>query len=420
MCREPAVNAPAAHSPAMVQQTLKKANPETPQVAAPSLVAMTSLASMPSLVPMTEPAPELSVILPAFNERANIPMMIERLSKSLDGIDWEVIIVDDNSPDGTSPLARDIGSRDRRVRCIRRVGRRGLAGACIEGMLASNAPYVAVMDADGQHDESLLAAMVLTLRRCETDLVVASRYTDGTDGTGFTAARARASQWSTVLARRLLKVELPDPMSGFFMLRREVIAELAPKLSTQGFKILLDIAATGRDTLRIAELPFVFGARLHGESKLDARVALDFGQLLLAKLSRDAISYRFVLFCLVGATGIGTHMATLGLLHGLGVPGFGVQQTIATMVAIAWNYVFNNAYTYRDQRLTGWAFLRGLVVFELVCSVGAISNVGVASLLYDGGPSWWVAGFAGAVMGAVWNYAASAAGVGKANCPGFP
>src|SRR3569623_3577307 len=175
----------------MAQQILQRTAVETPRVAAPALAPMTD----------------------------------ERLSRALDGIDWEVIIVDDNSPDGTSALARDIGSRDRRVRCIRRVGRRGLAGACIEGMLASNAPYVAVMDADGQHDESLLAAMVLTLRRCETDLVVASRYTDGTDGTGFTAARARASQWSTVLARRLLKVELTDPMSGFFMLRREVIAE---------------------------------------------------------------------------------------------------------------------------------------------------------------------------------------------------
>jgi len=387
----------------MAQVTLQTTVVESPQVTAPSLV------------PMTEPAPELSVILPAFNERANIPMMVERLAKALDGIDWEVVIVDDNSPDGTSALARDIGSRDRRVRCIRRVGRRGLAGACIEGMLASNAPYVAVMDADGQHDETLLAAMVGKLRRCEADLVVASRYTDGTTDTGFTAARAKASQWSTALARKLLKVELTDPMSGFFMLRREVIDELAPKLSTQGFKILLDIAATGRDSLRIAELPFVFGERLAGESKLDARAALDFGQLLLAKLTNDAISYRFVLFCLVGLTGIGAHMATLGLLHGIGVPGFGVQQTIATMVAIAWNYVFNNAYTYRDQRLTGWAFVRGFAVFELVCSVGAISNVGVASLIYTGGPSWWIAGLGGAVMGAVWNYTVSAAVVWKAN-----
>jgi dolichol-phosphate mannosyltransferase len=379
----------------------------------------TSLADAPSLVPGlvvpgAEPAPELTVILPTFNERANVPVMVERLARALEGIDWEALIVDDNSPDGTYGTARTIGAQDRRVRCIRRIGRRGLAGACIEGMLASQAQFVAVMDADLQHDETLLAAMVQKLRAGDTDLVAASRYIDGTTGTGFSAGRAKASQWSTALARRLLKVDLTDPMSGFFMLRRAVIDDLAPKLSTQGFKILLDIAATGRDRLRIAELPYVFGARVHGESKLDARVALDFGQLLLAKLTNDAVSYRFVLFCLVGATGIGAHMAALYALHALGVSSFGVQQTIATMIAIAWNYVFNNAYTYRDQRLTGWAFARGLIEFELICSVGAISNIGVASLLYAGSPSWWIAGLGGAVMGAVWNYAVSAAVVWKA------
>ena len=386
----------------MVQDTLHRPAATAPHIAAPALV------------PGLEPAPELTVVLPAFNERANIPIMVERLSRALDGIDWEVIVVDDNSPDGTSAVTRALGAQDRRVRCIRRVGRRGLAGACIEGMLASQAQFVAVMDADLQHDETLLPRMVQKLRAGDTDLVAASRYIDGTTGTGFTAARAKASQWSTALARKLLKVELTDPMSGFFMLRRDIIDDLAPKLSTQGFKILLDIAATGRGELRIAELPYVFGARQHGESKLDARVALDFGQLLLAKLTHDAVSYRFVLFCLVGATGIGAHMAALAALHALGVSSFGVQQTIATMLAIAWNYVFNNAYTYRDQRLTGWAFARGLVMFELVCSVGAISNIGVASLLYAGSPSWWIAGLGGAVMGAVWNYAVSAAVVWKA------
>jgi len=386
----------------MAQQILEKTAVPTPRVDAPALV------------PAAEPAPELSVILPTFNERANIPVMIERLSRALAGVDWEVIVVDDNSPDGTHGTARTIGAQDRRVRCIRRIGRRGLAGACIEGMLASSASYVAVMDADGQHDETLLAAMVAKLRDGRTDLVVASRYIEGVTGTGFSAARAKASHWSTALARNLLKVELTDPMSGFFMLRRDVIDDLAPKLSTQGFKILLDIAATGRDTLRVAELPFVFGARYHGTSKLDARVALDFGQLLLAKTTNVRSIGWVGAICGVGATGIGAHMTALAMLHGLGVSGFGVQQTIATMVAIAWNYVFNNAYTYRDQRLTGWAFVRGLVVFELVCSVGAISNVGVAGLIYAGGPSWWIAGLGGAVMGAVWNYAVSAAVVWKA------
>lgn len=364
----------------------------------------------------TAPAPELTIILPTFNERDNLPVMVERVGRALDGVDWEILVVDDNSPDGTSAVARMLGANDRRIRCIRRVGRRGLAGACIEGMLGTQAAYVAVMDADLQHDETLLMAMLKKLREGATDLVVASRYVgDGAAHGGFSANRARASQWSTALARRLLKVELTDPMSGFFMIRRDLVDAMAPKLSTQGFKILLDIAATGHGQLRIAELPFTFGARLHGESKLDARVALDFGQLLLAKLSNDAISFRFVLFCLVGLTGVGVHMAALAAQHALALNGFSTQQGIATAIAIAWNYVFNNAFTYRDQRLTGLAFVKGLLEFELICAVGAISNVGIANLLYSQDSIWWIAGLGGAVMGAVWNYAVSAAFVWRSH-----
>jgi dolichol-phosphate mannosyltransferase len=364
----------------------------------------------------TAPAPELTIILPTFNERDNLPVMVERVGRALDGVDWEILVVDDNSPDGTSAVARMLGANDRRIRCIRRVGRRGLAGACIEGMLGTQARYVAVMDADLQHDETLLMAMLKKLRDGLTDLVVASRYVgDGAALGGFSANRARASQWSTALARRLLKVELTDPMSGFFMIRRDLVDAMAPKLSTQGFKILLDIAATGHGQLRIAELPFTFGARLHGESKLDARVALDFGQLLLAKFSNDAISFRFVLFCLVGLTGVGVHMAALAAQHALALNSFSTQQGIATAIAIAWNYVFNNAFTYRDQRLTGLAFVKGLLEFEAICAVGAISNVGIANLLYSQDSIWWIAGLGGAVMGAVWNYAVSAAFVWRSH-----
>ena len=364
---------------------------------------------------MDQKAPELTIILPTFNERDNLPVMVERVGRALPGVDWEILVVDDNSPDGTSAVARALGDNDRRIRCIRRVGRRGLAGACIEGMLASPARYVAVMDADLQHDETLLMAMLTKLRDGATDLVVASRYVDGKTGTGFSAGRARASQWSTALSRRLLKVELTDPMSGFFMIRRDKVDAMAPQLSTQGFKILLDIAATGRDQLRTAELPYTFGARVHGESKLDARVALDFGQLLLAKATNDRISFRFVLFCLVGLTGVAVHMAALATLHALAAGSFSLHQAVATFIAIAWNYVFNNAFTYRDQRLTGWPFVKGLIEFELICAVGAISNVGIANLLYTQDSIWWIAGLGGALMGAVWNYAVSAAFVWRAN-----
>jgi dolichol-phosphate mannosyltransferase len=294
------------------------------------------------------------------------------------------------------------------VRCVRRIGRRGLAGACIEGMLSSQARYVAVMDADLQHDETLLTAMLAKLRG-GADLAVASRFAQGASAAGLSSAsRVRASRVSNALTRRLLGVTLSDPMSGFFMMRRDRFEELAPQLSSQGFKILLDIVATAHGALRIAELPFVFAERRHGESKLDTRVALDFAALVLAKLTNDAVSFRFLLFCLVGLTGIAIHMAVLQFAVGLGTR-FGLAQTVATVAAITWNFVLNNMFTYRDQRLAGWQFVTGLIRFQVICAVGAISNVGIATVIYRYDPQWWIAGLGGALMGAVWNYVVSAA-----------
>ena len=355
------------------------------------------------------PAPELSVIVPTFNERANIPLLVARLQRTLEGADWEVIFVDDNSLDGTAAAVRAIGETDLRVRCIRRIGRRGLAGACLEGMLASQARYVAVMDADLQHDETLLAGMLARLRQGDVDLAVASRYAGSGSAEGLAGRRASYSRWSTGLARRLLKVDLTDPMSGFFMLRRAAVEELAPALSSQGFKILLDIVATSRGSLRIAELPYVFRERQHGESKLDARIVLDFLALVLAKLTGDTVSFRFLMFCFVGLTGVFIHMAALAVALDLGGLGFGAAQAAATVLAIAWNFVLNNALTYRDQRLAGWPFITGLLRFQIICAVGALSNVGVASWIYDYDQDWWIAGLGGALMGAVWNYVVSAA-----------
>jgi len=359
-------------------------------------------------------APELTVVVPTFNERANVPLLAARLQRTLAGIDWEVIFVDDNSADGTAATARALGEGDARVRCIRRIGRRGLAGACLEGMLASQAHHVAVMDADLQHDETLLVGMLERLRGGNIDLVVASRYVGAGSAGGLAGRRVSYSRWSTALARRVLGVNLTDPMSGFFMLRRTAFEELAPSLSTQGFKILLDIVATGRGTLRIAELPYVFRERQHGESKLDAHIVLDFFALLMAKLTGDAVSFRFPMFCFVGLTGVSVHMAALAVaLDPVGLA-FGRAQTAATVAAIAWNFVLNNALTYRDQRLTGWSFFTGLVRFEVICAVGAVSNMGVATWIYDFDPRWWIAGLGGALMSAVWNYVVSAAFVWRA------
>ena len=215
-------------------------------------------------------APELSIVVPTFNERANVPILVERLSRLLAACDWEIVFVDDNSPDGTAAAARAIGETDSRVRCIRRIGRRGLAGACLEGMLSSQARYVAVMDADLQHDEACSSACLIVCAAERADLAVASRYLYGGSAAGLSKQRSRVSRGSNTLVRLLLGIDLTDPMSGHFMIRRDVFETLAPALSSQGFKILLDILATGRGRLRTVELPSTFRERQHGESKLDS------------------------------------------------------------------------------------------------------------------------------------------------------
>jgi dolichol-phosphate mannosyltransferase len=351
--------------------------------------------------------PQLSVVVPTFNERDNVTTLFRRLEKTLAGIPFEAVFVDDNSPDGTWEILRTLSREDGRVRCIRRIGRRGLSGACIEGILASSAPCAAVIDADLQHDETQLPKMLAALQGGEFDLVVGSRYIEGGSADSFNRQRAGASAFATEVAKRLLRVEIADPMSGFFMIRRDRFEALAPQLSTQGFKILLDVVATAHGALRIKEIPYTFGSRLHGESKLDSMVALDFLGLVLAKLTHDVVSLRFLLFAMVGSLGLVVHLAALYVaLNVFNVP-FAGAQACGAVCAMTSNFILNNFLTYRDQRLKGFAILRGLLLFYLVCSVGLFANVGVAFSVYDQQPIWWLAGAAGALMGVVWNYAMS-------------
>ncbi|MGE5157856.1 MAG: glycosyltransferase [Gemmatimonas sp.] len=329
------------------------------------------------------------------------------MKATLQGVAWEVVYVDDNSPDGTWEVVRELARRDGRVRCIRRIGRRGLSGACIEGILASCAPYAAVMDADLQHDETQLPTMLSLLQSGAAELVVGSRYIAGGSADSFNKQRASASAFATEVAKRVLRVEIADPMSGFFMIRRDRFEQLAPQLSTQGFKILLDIVATGHGKLKTIEIPYRFGSRLHGESKLDSMVALDFLGLVLAKLTNDVVSLRFLMFAMVGGTGLLVHLGTLFLALRLFDLPFAEAQAAGALVAMTSNFVLNNFLTYRDQRLKGFAIVRGLLAFYLVCSVGLFANVGVAFSVYAREPIWWLAGAAGALMGVVWNYAMS-------------
>jgi dolichol-phosphate mannosyltransferase len=361
-------------------------------------------------------APVLTVVVPTFNERSNIGSLAERLDRVLSGLDWEVIFVDDNSPDGTGDEVRAIGAYDRRVRLICRIGRRGLAGAALEGVLAAQGRYVAVMDADLQHDERLLPQMLRALQSGEADLVVGSRYIAGGAAAGLSADREVASRFAGTLAKLVLRVPVADPMSGFFMMPTDLAVALAPSLWNSGFKLLMDILLTSKGRVRVREIPYLFQARLHGSSKLDSSVVFDFLVLLLARATGNILPPRSLGFVFVGSTGVVTHMATLWLLFRTGFA-FPSAQVLATFTAMTGNYILNNALTYRDRRLPGLEALRGLLIFYVICAIGAVSNVAVASWIYAASPNWWLAGLIGAFIGAVWNYSISSALVWRLNTP---
>lgn len=350
---------------------------------------------------------ELSIVVPTFNESANVRDLLEHLRAVLGETGWEVVVVDDDSPDDTAGLVRSIARSDRRVRCVQRVGRRGLSSACIEGMLASAAPYIAVMDADLQHDETILPEMLELLRADRADLVVGTRYAQGGSTGDWDGHRASLSRFATWASRLVVRQQVSDPMSGYFMLRRDVLDASVHHLSALGFKILLDILASAPPTLRVAEVPFTFRQRHGGESKLDELVIWEYGMLLADKTIGRYVPVRFLAFALVGGLGVFVHMAVLTvLIKMLGVE-FSSAQSGATGVAMVFNYALNNLLTYRDRRLAGWAWWRGLASFVAACSVGALANVGIATYLFESRTVWFLAALAGVVVGAVWNYAAT-------------
>ena len=338
-----------------------------------------------------------------------------RLEVALRGIAWEAVFVDDNSPDGTAAAVRAIAARDPRIRGIQRVGRRGLASAVIEGMLSVSAPFVAVMDGDLQHDETILP---LLLRAVEggADVAIGSRHVAGGTATeGLSAHRSLLSDAGAWLARHLLATPVSDPMSGFFLLRRDLIDDLAPRLSGRGFKILLDILLSAPGVLSVTEIPYAFRPRAQGASKLDTTVMLEFAGLLIDKAMGGLVPLRFLSFAIIGLVGALVHMVALSTLLGpLGL-GFLVAQSAATLLAMTVNFALNNRITYCDARLKGAALWCGLFIFYVVCGIGAVANVGISSLLLrDGILAWGLAGVAGALLALVWNYTVSSALVWRA------
>ena len=350
---------------------------------------------------------DLTVVVPTLNERDNVRPLVAALEVALDGLSWEVLFVDDNSTDGTLEVLADFAAESSRVHFIRRVGRRGLSSAVVEGMLASTTPYVAVMDADLQHDESVIRGMYEAVRAGTVDVASASRFLEPSHVEGLSERRERLSRLGIWLCRLIVKADLTDPLTGCFVVSRTVINEVVERLSLRGFKILLDIFASSRRPLAYREFPMHFRRRYSGESKLDTLVSLEFLTVVADKLVGRWIPIRFVAFVLVGSFGVLVHIAVLATAFRWLALDFAVSQALGTYTAMTVNYFVNNQFTYRDMRLRGFAMLRGLLSFVAICTVGAVVNVQVAKVLFEHGVTWLLAGLLGAVVGSVWNYGVS-------------
>ena len=373
-------------------------------------------ASRQTPAPATGAGPfELTVVVPTFNERANVAKLVGKLQDCLQGVAWQAIFVDDDSPDGTAAAVKAIAAQDSRIQCLRRVRRRGLAGAVVEGALASAALYVAVIDGDLQHDETLLPAMLETLKAGRAQLVIASRYVGdeaepvgGLDG----PLRRAGSDVANRLGRMVLRQAVSDPVSGFFMIRRELIERVAPKLATEGFKILFDLIASQPERLAIIELPYTFREREAGGSKLDKRIVIDYLGLLLSKISNGVIPTRALLFFMVGASGVVINVLVLQALLRVGHLDFATAQLAAAITAMSTNYLINNEVTYRDRRKGGLGLLIGYLKFCALCSVGLFANLAVASVLDRWAPDYpLMAGTTGALFAALWNYVSTSLAV---------
>ncbi len=352
-------------------------------------------------------SPEIAIIAPTFNERDNVIALKNLIADALKGQSWELIFVDDDSTDGTFDVVAAESRRDPRVRIIRRVGRRGLATAVVEGILSTTAPMVAVIDADMQHDERVIPDMIARMKQDNVDLVIGSRHVNGGGVGDWDSKRQTISRIATRISRLVVKTELTDPMSGFFLIRRKAFDNAVRNLSGQGYKILLDIVASAKPPLKIAEVPYTFRNRKHGDSKLDSAVTWEYLMLVADKLIGRFIPIRFLMFMAVGGAGVVVHMSVLAAMFELGHQGFAVSQGVAAAIAMTFNFFVNNFLTYRDKRRKGWGMLTGLLSFYAVCSIGAVANVGIAGYLFSENYAWWLSGIAGILVGAVWNYAAS-------------
>jgi len=346
----------------------------------------------------------ISIVIPTYNERENIAALVERIHSALAPRDYEVVFVDDNSKDGTAELINSL-SRKYPLRVIVRKEERGLATAVIHGIEHSDGQTVVVMDADLQHPPEVITDL-LSAMESGADIVIASRYVKGGGMKEWGLVRKIISKGAIILAHLLLPAtrSVKDPMAGFFAFRREALGKA--HLTPRGYKILLEIMIEGKFK-NAAEVPFIFESRRGGESKLNAKQQIEYLKHLFSLMQRTGELWRFIKFCMVGASGVGVNIGIFALLTRLG--GMGDKDFLALAIAIEasiiTNFILNEYFTFRDRRKPGSNFLVRLLKFNVICAAGAAIQAGIYAGLYHGlGLYDLVADLIGIIIATLWNY----------------
>lgn len=355
----------------------------------------------------------LSLILPTYNESENLPRLLPKIEQVLANTPHELIVVDDDSPDRTWELAQELTKNDEHIHVIRRIGRRGLSSAIMEGFLAAKGEVLAVMDADGQHDIALLPKLYAATQD-NAELAIGSRYVEGGGVGEWDERRQYLSRLATRLAKWMCRVPVEDPMSGFFAIRKQTFDAVAEKLNPKGFKMLLDILVCIPEGAVVRELPYAFGIREHGKSKMSWKVQLDFLEYLYDASLGRFIPLLFVKYCIVGTLGVGVHMGAYVLFSSLFRNGsdltvfnFSVSVLLAVETAILFNFLLNNIWTFSHMRLRGTAAIVGFLKYNAACTFGALANMAVSTFLFSLGLIELLSVAIGAFTGVVWNYTMS-------------
>lgn len=342
-------------------------------------------------------------MIPAFRERDNIASLIERVDQALQGHEYEVIIIDDNSQDGTEELVAELATRYP-VRIVVRTHKKGLASAVIDGFDHATGDAIGVMDADLQHPPEVLPALLKALED-GADMAIASRYVPGGGCEGWSLLRRLMSKGAGFLAHLLLPSTrgIADPMSGFFMFRPGILA--AADLHPTGFKILMEILVAGQPS-HVVEIPFVFVARERGESKLRLSQQIDYLKHIASLMRRKGEMVRFLKFCLVGGSGVVVNMGLLYLLTEYAGLFYLVSSAISIETSIITNFLLNDFFTFHDRRGIGpRQFFGRLLKFNLVSLGGHVLNMTVLWLLTSvAGLYYLVSNLFGIAAAMTWNY----------------